>query len=45
MASAPARVTTYLNGRPRSSYLKRTDEEFWNVTQFRFLEGGPYARR
>jgi len=43
VASTPARLTTYHTGVPMKLYVKRTDEEFWNVTRFRFLEGAAYV--
>jgi len=36
-------VHSYLDGRKISSTLKRTDDEFWNILHFTFLEGGPYG--
>jgi putative ABC transport system permease protein len=36
-------VHSYLDGRKVSSGLKRTDDEFWRILQFEFLEGGPYG--
>jgi putative ABC transport system permease protein len=35
----------YQNGRAQSLYLKRTDETFWRIFDFTFLEGGPYTSR
>jgi len=34
-------VHTYLDGRKISSALKRTDDEYWQILDFRFIEGGP----
>ena len=34
-------VHTYLEGRKISSALKRTDDEYWRILDFRFIEGGP----
>ena len=34
-------VHTYLDGRKISSALKRTDDEYWRILDFRFIEGGP----
>ncbi len=45
IASTPARVTTYQHGAPEKLYLKRTDADFWRVTKFEFLEGGPYGEQ
>jgi len=36
-------VHSYLDGRKVSSALKRTDDEFWHILQFEFLEGGPFG--
>jgi putative ABC transport system permease protein len=36
-------VHSYLDGRKVSSDLKRTDDEFWRILRFDFLEGGPYG--
>jgi putative ABC transport system permease protein len=36
-------VHSYLDGRKISSALKRTDDEFWKILEFNFLEGGPYG--
>jgi putative ABC transport system permease protein len=36
-------VHSYLDGRKVSSGLKRTDDEFWHILQFEFLEGGPFG--
>ena len=36
-------VHSYLDGRKVSSKLKRTDDEYWRILDFRFLEGGPYG--
>jgi putative ABC transport system permease protein len=33
---------SYHNGQKIQSYLKRTDGEFWQILNFRFLEGGPF---
>src|SRR5215213_3640541 len=34
-------VHSYLDGRKVSSALKRTDDEYWRILEFDFLEGGP----
>ena len=44
LASTPARLTSYHTGVPEKLYVKRTDDEFWTVMQFHFVEGGPYGR-
>ena len=36
-------VNSYLDGRKVSSKLKRTDDEYWRILEFQFLEGGPFA--
>jgi putative ABC transport system permease protein len=37
-------VYSYLDGRKISSALKRTDDEFWKILEFTFLEGGPFGK-
>jgi putative ABC transport system permease protein len=34
---------SYLNGQRVKSFLKRTDGAFWQILNFRFIEGGPYT--
>ncbi len=36
-------VHSYVNGTKIASSLKRTDDEFWRILEFTFLEGGPYG--
>jgi putative ABC transport system permease protein len=36
-------VHSYVDGRKIASSLKRTDDQFWRILNFRFLEGGPYG--
>src|SRR5215212_9060434 len=36
-------VHSYVDGRKIASSLKRTDDEFWRILDFTFLEGGPYG--
>ncbi|MEP6914069.1 MAG: FtsX-like permease family protein, partial [Acidobacteriota bacterium] len=36
-------VHSYINGRKISSALKRTDDEFWRILEFTFLEGSAYS--
>lgn len=43
VASVQTAVYSYLNGQRVQSYLKRTDAAFWQILDFRFLEGGPYT--
>jgi putative ABC transport system permease protein len=42
--SVPRSAFSYLAGKPVESYLKRTDGEFWEILDFKFLEGGPLTR-
>jgi putative ABC transport system permease protein len=37
-------VTGFYEGRRIDAYIKRTDGEFWNILDFRFLEGAPFTR-
>src|SRR3954447_17996637 len=37
-------VESFVDGRKIRSALKRTDDEFWKILEFTFLEGGPYGR-
>jgi putative ABC transport system permease protein len=39
MASMPMPINTYLNGQKAKVWTKYTDAEFWDITQFTFLEG------
>jgi len=41
--SFPTTAVSYLNGVPVTSWLKRTDGEFWQILDFKFLEGGPFS--
>ena len=43
MASMQSGVYSYLNGQRVKSFMKRTDGTFWQILDFRFLEGGPYS--
>jgi putative ABC transport system permease protein len=36
-------VPAFKDGASIETYLKRTDGEFWDVFDFRFLEGGPFT--
>jgi putative ABC transport system permease protein len=36
-------VDSYVSGRKITSYLKRTDGSYWQVLDFRFLEGQPFT--
>ncbi len=39
----PTTVTSFHEGRKLTPFLKRTDAAFWQVMEFRFLEGGPFT--
>ena len=39
----PSIAYSYWNGEKIKSFLKRTDGEFWQVLDFKFLEGGPFT--
>ncbi len=39
MSSGPMPMNTYLNGKKAKVWIKYTDAEFWDITQFSFLEG------
>lgn len=41
--SEPVKVCSWKDGQRVSLYLKRTDGEFWQILEFRFLEGGPFT--
>ena len=36
-------VHSYIDGQKIESSLKRTDDEFWRILDFTFVEGGPYG--
>ena len=36
-------VHSYLDGQKIESSLKRTDDEFWRILDFTFVEGGPFG--
>jgi putative ABC transport system permease protein len=36
-------AVSYVDGRKITSYLKRTDGDYWQILKFRFLEGGPFT--
>jgi len=36
-------VNSYLDGRKVSSGLKRTDDQYWKILEFEFIEGRPYG--
>jgi putative ABC transport system permease protein len=38
-----ATVHSYLGGQKIESALKRTDDEFWRIMDFTFVEGGPFG--
>jgi len=41
--SFPTTAVSYKNGARMTSWLKRTDGEFWQILDFDFLEGGPFT--
>jgi len=41
--SEVSQVTAYRNGERVALYRKRTDGEFWQILDFKFLEGGPFT--
>jgi putative ABC transport system permease protein len=43
VASLPSGAFSYLNGQRIKSYMKRTDGNFWQILDFRFIEGGPFT--
>jgi putative ABC transport system permease protein len=43
IASMQNGAYSYLNGQRVKSYVKRTDGTFWQILDFRFIEGGPYT--
>ena len=38
-------INTYIGGKKLKLWFKYTDAEFWEVTDFEFLEGKPYTQR
>jgi putative ABC transport system permease protein len=45
ISSFPLSVTAYANGKKIGLLHRYTDAEFWEVTQFDFLEGRPYTQQ
>lgn len=45
LSSNPTKTNTYINNKKLGLDLRYTDEHFWDVLQFQFLEGKPYDRR
>ena len=41
--TTPNQVYSYKNGERIASYIKRTDGQFWEIMEFKFLEGGPFT--
>jgi putative ABC transport system permease protein len=41
--SGDSTVHSYLDGQKIESALKKTDDEFWRILEFTFVEGGPYG--
>lgn len=44
LSSSPTRTNTYIDNKKLGLDLRYTDEHFWDVLQFQFLEGKPYNR-
>lgn len=40
---SPEPVVTYQSGDRTAMYVRRTDGAFWEILDFQFLEGGPFA--
>lgn len=45
LSSNPTRTNTYINDKKLGLALRYTDEHFWDVLRFQFLEGKPFDRR
>jgi putative ABC transport system permease protein len=43
--SSTQTINSYVNAQKITSWLKRTDGDYWNILQFTFLEGAPYTSR
>lgn len=43
--SMPAQVNSYINNRKLSLEIKYTDQEFWDILDFNFLEGNAYSQQ
>ena len=41
--STPNVVYSFLKGEKIKSFLKRADGQFWEILEFKFLEGGPFT--
>src|SRR5262245_15427700 len=41
--SAPNIVYSFWKGEKIKSFLKRADGQFWEILEFKFLEGGPFT--
>jgi putative ABC transport system permease protein len=44
ISSTVSAVTSFVDGRKVEADLRRTDGEFWEIMEFEFVEGGPFAR-
>jgi putative ABC transport system permease protein len=44
LSSIPSTINAYSNGQKFRLFYRYTDAEFWEVTQFNFLEGRPYTQ-
>lgn len=45
LLSTPNTINTYVGGKKLKLFYTYTDAEFWDVTNFEFLEGKPYTQR
>lgn len=43
IASDPAALSIYHDGRKIESHIRRTDGAYWRIVDFAFLEGGPFS--
>ena len=44
IATTPNTINTYAGGKKLKLIFRHTDAEFWELTQFEFLEGKPYTQ-
>lgn len=45
ITTTPNTINTYAGGKKLKLYFRHTDAEFWDLTQFEFLEGQAYTQR
>jgi putative ABC transport system permease protein len=45
IATTPNTINTYIGGKKLKIWFKHTDAEFWELTDFEFLEGKPYTQQ